>query len=265
VRVLLRTLRPTKLIMHKSFAPPSPTVGAEATRDFRKAPNHGFQSKLPAHATRPGEQGNSRRRSDCHSRIRLVTKVTKRSSQSPTILRTTTRTHTRFFTIESIELLFRDGSVREFERIASRPQPATVVIVALTEAQEVLLVREYAAGVGRYEWALPSGGIDPHESLYGAAARELMEETGYCAREFETICSLALAPSILAYQAEVVLARGLYPCSAKGDEPEKVECAAWPLDRAHELSAQAALCDARTLAALFMVREYLKSQPREPR
>ena len=167
-----------------------------------------------------------------------------------------------FFTIESIKLLFRDGSIRDFERIVSRPQPATVVIVALTEAREVLLVREYAAGVDRYEWTLPSGGIDHDEALYDAAARELMEETGYCAREFETICSLALAPSILAYQAEVVLARGLYPCSAKGDEPEKVECAAWPLERAHELSAAAGVCDARTLAALFMVSEHLNGKAR---
>lgn len=190
-----------------------------------------------------------------------MTQVTNRPPRNPIVLHTATTTRSRFFTIESIKLLFRDGSVREFERIAARPEPATVVIVALTAAREVLLVREYAAGVDRYEWTLPSGGIDPDESLHGAAARELMEETGYCAQAFQTICRLALAPSILAYQAQVVLAQGLYPCSAKGDEPEMIECATWPLERAHELAANAGVCDARTLAALFLVREYLGGQP----
>ena len=75
--------------------------------------------------------------------------------------------------------------------LAIRPGVLTVTPTP-TAAQEVLLVREYAAGVNRYEWTLPSGGIDPDESLYGAAAREL-KEAGYCARAFQTICRLALA------------------------------------------------------------------------
>ena len=180
--------------------------------------------------------------------------------RKPTILDVATRTKSRFFVIEAVRLLFSNGNEREFERIAAEPVATTVSIIALTADQEVLLVREYAAGVDRYEWTLPSGRVEPGESLDRAAVRELMEECGYAARRVERICRLAMAPSICGYQTEIVLARDLYPCRLKGDEPEQLECAAWPLDRVVGPSGEPIVRDARTLAALFVAREFFKQR-----
>jgi ADP-ribose diphosphatase len=55
----------------------------------------------------------------------------------------------------------------------------------------------------------------------------------------------------------VVLARDLYPAPLPGDEPEPLGLQPWPLARLAELIAMPECSEARTLAAMFMAREYL--------
>lgn len=69
-----------------------------------------------------------------------------------------------------------DGVEREFEVIA---EPDTAVVLALTDEQEVVLVREYRPGPREALLELPGGLIDEGETPVEAAARELLEETGY--------------------------------------------------------------------------------------
>lgn len=180
--------------------------------------------------------------------------------EKPTVVECNMRARSRFFTIESLLLRFSNGALREFERIASSPTPGTVTIVALTNACEVLLLREYAAGLDRYEWTLPSGSIEPGETAETAAARELSEETGYCARRIERVCQLAVAPSIFSYQTEVVLARDLYVCHAQGDEPEEAETAFCPLDDIGGPHQVPPLHDARAIAAICSTKTHLKAR-----
>jgi len=180
--------------------------------------------------------------------------------QRPNILERAVRAKSTFFTIESMRLRFSNGNVREFERIASSPAPGTVTIVAIHEDGDLLLVREYAAGLDRYEWALPSGQIASGESPEAAAARELAEETGYCARSFERVCRLALAPSIFAYQTEVLLARGLYVCRLEGDEPEGPEIAFCPLEDVGGPNDTPPICDARAIAAICATKRMLRTK-----
>jgi ADP-ribose pyrophosphatase len=57
--------------------------------------------------------------------------------------------------------------------------PDCVAVLAVTPDDEVLLVRQYRPGPGRLLDELPGGLIDPGEDPLTAAARELLEETGY--------------------------------------------------------------------------------------
>jgi ADP-ribose pyrophosphatase len=62
-----------------------------------------------------------------------------------------------------------------------------VSIVALTEEDEILLVRQYRPTTESYTLELPSGHVDAGEPPVQAVARELLEETGYEAGEVELI------------------------------------------------------------------------------
>jgi ADP-ribose diphosphatase len=175
----------------------------------------------------------------------------------PKILSVRTAARSRLFHIETVELRFANGNVREFERVAGSADPGAVIIVPLSDSGSLLLVREYAVGLERYELHLPMGLVQPAETTLQAANRELQEETGYAARTVEALHTLALAPGILGYKMDVVLATGLYASSSRGDEPEPLEVVAWPLERLDELPMGGEIADARTLAALFVARQAL--------
>lgn len=57
--------------------------------------------------------------------------------------------------------------------------PDGVLVLALTETDEIILVRQFRPALHRYTLEVPSGAIDLSGSPQEAAARELYEETGY--------------------------------------------------------------------------------------
>ncbi len=131
-------------------------------------------------------------------------------------------------------------------------------MVPLFDAHTLLLVREYAAGVHRYELGLPKGRMDAGETVLEAANRELKEEVGVGARQLSLVRGITLAPSYMTNSIHLVLAEDLYPERLPGDEPEPLEVVPWRLDRLHELMLREDCSEGRSLAALFIIRELLE-------
>jgi ADP-ribose diphosphatase len=183
--------------------------------------------------------------------------------EKPRVLGVRTMCQTAHFEIESVKLRFSNGNEREYERIAC-PSSDTVIVAAMKSPGVVLLVREYAVGLDRYELCLPTGRASAGESVLVAATRELREETGYSARHLEHLHTLSLFPGIFSYQAQVVLATDLYPSSSSGDEPERLEVVHWDLARLDRAVVTHEICEARTLAALFLVRAWWANSLRAP-
>ncbi len=178
------------------------------------------------------------------------------SRAKPSILAITPLARTRLFAIEEVHLRFSNGVETRYERLVGHPEGA-VLTVALTAAGEVLLVREYAVGLHRYELGLPKGRVEAGETPMQAALRELREETGFGAARLEKLGELTLAPGYSGQRTHVMLARELHHAPLPGDEPEPIEVVPWPLDRLGELLALPEFSEARSLAALFMTREHL--------
>lgn len=179
--------------------------------------------------------------------------------RDPEILATQTLAKTRLFHIEQVDLKFSNGVTVQFERMCGSPRGAVLVIPMLDD-ETVLLIREYAAGVERYELALPKGRIEKDEEITIAANREIMEEIGYGAGVLNHLTSLTLAPGYSNQTTHIVLASDLYVKSAEGDEPEPIEIVPWRLSDLTELLAHPDMTEARTVAALYMARDYYNGE-----
>ncbi len=183
--------------------------------------------------------------------------------KKPQISNVETVAKSRLFHIEKFDVQFVNGTVMNYERLRSSSQGA-VLVVPMQDEDTVLLIREYAAGVLRYELALPKGRIEADESPEQAANRELMEEVGYGAKRLRHITSFTLAPGYFSHVTHVILAQELYPQRRQGDEPEEIEVIPWRLDSLTDLTKCTDCTEARSIAALYMVRDLLNDERRGP-
>ncbi|CAN5166359.1 NUDIX domain-containing protein [soil metagenome] len=88
--------------------------------------------------------------------------------------------------------------------------PGAVAVVALDEADRVVLVRQYRHPVGGYLVELPAGLLDVHgEAAHLAIQRELHEEAGITAASWHTLVDLRTSPGFSDEAVRVYLAREL--------------------------------------------------------
>jgi ADP-ribose pyrophosphatase len=85
-----------------------------------------------------------------------------------------------------------------------------VAILALDDDGRVLMIRQYRHPVARELWEIPAGLRDvAGEALADTARRELLEETGYAAREWHVLIDSYASPGITNERIRIFLARGL--------------------------------------------------------
>ncbi len=165
------------------------------------------------------------------------------------------------FQVEKLDLRFSNGVERTYERMAPRGRGA-VVVAALRDPETLVLIREYACGPHRYELGLVKGRIDAGETPEQAAVRELKEEAGFGARRITRLRALTLAPAYMGHQTWLLLAEDIYPERLEGDEPEELEVIPWRMDALDQLMLREDCSEGRSLAAMFIVREYVSLRER---
>lgn len=169
------------------------------------------------------------------------------------------RTDRKMYRVEQLDLEFSNGERRKYFRMKTHGLGA-VIIVPMLDDETVLLAREYAAGLHHYEVGLPKGRLEENESIIEAAEREMKEEIGYGAHHLEELTQLSLAPGYMTHITHIVLARDLYPEKLEGDEPEELEVVPWPIADLQALTARDDCTEGRTIAALYIARDYLENQ-----
>jgi ADP-ribose pyrophosphatase len=144
-----------------------------------------------------------------------------------------------FVVLRTDQVRMPDGDVAPRDVVE---HPGAVAIVALDDAGQVLLIRQYRHPAGRFLWEIPAGLRDvPGEPPHGTAERELREETGYAARTWHVLTDCYTSPGISTEQVIVYLARGLaeIPDAERGPplrhEEAHLEPAWVPLEQAVQL------------------------------
>ncbi|MBD3822643.1 MAG: ADP compounds hydrolase NudE [Thiotrichales bacterium] len=176
------------------------------------------------------------------------------SEQFPRILAKNETVKSRIFTVETMALQFANGVEVEYERLISSKNGAVLLVPVLDD--KMVLIREYAAGVERYELGFPKGKIDAGEGWEQAAIRESQEEIGYFPQRVELLDSLTLAAGYMTHHTHIVLAEELTPQTAEGDEPEPLEVVYWPLEDWQSLLGHPEFSEGRAYAALMLLLNY---------
>lgn len=141
-----------------------------------------------------------------------------------------------------------DGSetVREYIR-----HPGAVAIVALLEDGCVLLERQFRYPLRRTFIEIPAGKLEPGEAALETGKRELLEETGYVAKEWRR---LGLIHNAIGYSDELIeiwLARGLEKRAQKLAEGEFLEVFALPLAEAQAMARDGRISDVKSIVGLL--------------
>ena len=104
-------------------------------------------------------------------------------------------------------------------------------VVALTDAGELVLIWQYRFGTDALSLEIPGGVVDPGESPLEAARRELLEETGYEARDLTPHCSVEANPALQNNRCYTFLARGVRRVAAPAfDANEECELVLVPAE-----------------------------------
>ena len=175
----------------------------------------------------------------------------------PEVLERKILARSRLFAIEELKLRFSNGVERVYERLPVRGHPA-VIVVAITEERELLLIKEYAAGFHEVQLSLPKGAANLGESLEDAASRELQEEVGFGARDVRFVKRVTLAPGHMGFTINVMFATDLFANWLPGDEPEPLELVKWPVNKIDELISGDQFNEARAIAALTLTKTLMQ-------
>jgi 8-oxo-dGTP pyrophosphatase MutT (NUDIX family) len=128
-----------------------------------------------------------------------------------------------------------------------------VGVVALDDADRVLLVGQYRYTLDLYSWEIPEGGTAEGEDELAAAQRELREETGFTAERWEEIARLHLSNSVSDEAAICYLATGLRPGAAEPEETEQLQIRWLPFAEALAMVLDGRITDALSVVGLQRV------------
>ncbi|HWQ56464.1 MAG TPA: NUDIX hydrolase [Bryobacteraceae bacterium] len=100
----------------------------------------------------------------------------------------------------------------------------SAVMMAVDGKNRVLLVRQFRLPANGYLWELPAGRLDDGETPLRAAKRELVEETGFRARNWEKLVSFYPSPGYVEEKMTIFLATDLTAGAATPMDDERIEC-----------------------------------------
>ena len=118
-----------------------------------------------------------------------------------------------------------DGeNLKTFTVLDTSDWAIVIPVLETARGREFVMVRQWRHGAQELSLEFPGGVFEKSENALQAAARELLEETGFCAKKMEKLGEFSPNPAIMSNRVHFFLAQDLAPPSAQNlDEDEYVE------------------------------------------
>ena len=159
-----------------------------------------------------------------------------------------------FITVCKDNVLLPDGSSSTREYIT---HPGAVAVLALLDNGKLVMERQYRYPLQREFIELPAGKIDDQEHILDCAKRELLEETGYVAREWIHLTTAWPCIGYADERMEYFLARGLTHEGRQLDDGEFLEVFELAPEEALEWVRAGRIDDSKTIVGLFWLEKVL--------
>jgi ADP-ribose pyrophosphatase len=159
-----------------------------------------------------------------------------------------------FIRVHKDSVLLPDGAVSSREYIT---HPGAVAVLAMLDNGNLVMERQYRYAPQREFIELPAGKVDHGEDILICAKRELLEETGYVAKEWIHLTTAWPCIGYADERMEYFLARGLVHQGSKLDDGEFLEVFELSLSEAIEWIRLGKINESKTIVGLFWLEKYL--------
>jgi 8-oxo-dGTP pyrophosphatase MutT (NUDIX family) len=127
-------------------------------------------------------------------------------------------------------------------------------IIPLDKSLNTWLVGQYRFTLNQYSWEIPEGGGLLNHDPLDSAKRELLEETGLVANQWDLLLKMHLSNSVTDELAIVFLARQLEQHNPEPEETEQLIIKKLPFDEVYEMVEEGTITDSITVAAILRIK-----------
>jgi ADP-ribose pyrophosphatase len=157
-----------------------------------------------------------------------------------------------FLKVQCDRVVLPDGKITQREYIR---HPGAVVILPLLADGSVLLERQFRYPLDRVFIEFPAGKIDPGEDPLSCAKRELQEETGYTATDWQFVCTIHNAIAYSDEHLDLYCARGLVAGPNALDEGEFLEIFSASVEQLLAWVKSGEITDVKTIIGAFWLEK----------
>lgn len=137
----------------------------------------------------------------------------------------------------------------------------SAMVFAVTKDQKVIVEEQYRHGVQKVSLDLPCGRIKKGESAINAAKRELLEETGYRAKNLILLGKLSYNPASSEEYLYIYLAKELkYQANKRLERGEEIKLLFIPLRELENYIKDQKIFCVPCIAAIYLALKYLKNK-----
>ena len=129
--------------------------------------------------------------------------------------------------------------------------PGAVVVLALTNDDKMVMIRQFRKAADEVLWELPAGKVEPGENLKNCALRELEEETGYFSRKIKKLITFFSTPGFCNEKLTLFLAEDLEKRNKNEDADEFIEVELVNPNEALKLVQKNIIKDAKTIIGIL--------------